>query len=144
MIVIDASVLTDLLLDRAEAVAAVEHRIEGREHEPLHAPEVVEPETLNALRKITLRGLVPARRATKAVSDLGALRLIRYPHEPLRPRMWELRDQLTAYDAAYVALAEALGEAVLLTADRALATRAGRILGPERVAAVGASSRRRS
>ena len=137
MIVIDASVLTEVLLRREEALEALEHELAGREHEPLHAPEVIEPETLNALRKISLRGGITARRATEAVSDLGHVRLIRYPHAPLTPRTWELRDQLTAYDAAYVALAEALGDAVLLTADRALATAARRLLGADGVRAVG-------
>ena len=137
MIVIDASVVTDFLLDREEAVRAVEQELAGREQEALHAPEVVEPETLNALRKMCLRDRVTVRTATKAVSDLGRLRLIRYPHEPLRPRIWELRDELTAYDASYVALAEALGDAVLLTADRALASVARRLLGADGVRAVG-------
>ena len=84
-----------------------------------------------------MAGWVTARRATEAVSDFGNVRLIRYPHAPLRPRIWELRDELTAYDAAYVALAEALGDALLLTADRALATVARRLLGADRVRAVG-------
>jgi len=129
LIVIDASVLTSFLLDREEAVAAVERELAGRGHQPLHAPEVVEPETLNALRKMSFRGLVTVRRATKAVADLGDVRLIRYPHEPLRPRMWALRDQLSAYDAAYVALAETLGDSLLLTADKGMAATARRHLG---------------
>ena len=137
MIVIDASVLTDFLLEHEEAVAAVNETVVGHEHESLHAPEVIEPETLNALRKMARRRLVTVRRATEAVSDLGRARLIRYPHEPLRPRMWELRDQLSAYDAPYIALAEALGDALLLTADRGLATVATRLLGKDRVHPVG-------
>jgi len=137
LIVIDAGALTDVLLEREEAVAALSQEFVSREHEPLNAPELIEPETLNALRKMSFRGSVTPRRATEAVSDLGRLRLIRYPHEPLRLRMWELRDQLTAYDAAYVALAEALGGALLLTADQAMATVARRLLGVDRVRAVG-------
>ena len=133
MIVIDASALTDVLLEREEAVSRLKEEYVGREHEPLNAPEVIEPETLNALRKMSLRGSVTPRRATLAVSDLANTRLVRYPHEPLRPRMWELRDQLPAYDAAYLALAEALETAVLLTADRGLATVSRRVLGRERV-----------
>lgn len=137
MIVIDASVLTDALLGREEALEALERELDGREHEPLHAPELIELETVNALRKVVLRGQVSTRRTTEAVTDLGNVRLVRYPHAPLRPRIWELRDQLTAYDAAYLALAEALGSAVLLTGDHALATVARRLLGADSVTAVG-------
>lgn len=133
MIVIDASALTDFLLDRRGAVAAVDAEIGAHGQEALHAPEVIEPETLNALRKMTFRGVVSARRATRAVADLDKIRLIRYPHEPLRPRMWELRDQLSAYDAAYLALLEVLGKGVLLTADRGLAAAARQHLGDDGV-----------
>lgn len=136
MIVVDASVLTGFLLEQDQAVRVVKEELAGHGHEPLHAPEVVDPETLNALRKVSLRGWVTPRRATAAVADLPKVRLIRYPHEALVPRMWELRDQLTAYDASYVALAETLGDAVLLTADRGLATVAKRLLGVDGVRTV--------
>lgn len=137
MIVIDASVLTEVLLDRAQAKVALEHQQRGGEHEPLHAPAVIEPETLNALRKVVNRGLVTPRRATEAVADLTKARLIRYPHEPLVFRIWELRDRLTAYDAAYVALAEVLGDrARLLTGDKRLAKAARGLLGADRVGTV--------
>ena len=129
MIVVDASVLTEILLGREPTLQALELEQGGRDYEPLHAPELIEPETLNALRKLALRGTVTTRRATEAVADLANLRLVRYPHEPLRARMWELRDRLTAYDAAYVALAQALGGARLMTADRGQATAAGQVLG---------------
>jgi predicted nucleic acid-binding protein len=59
--------------------------------------------------------------------------MIRYPHAPLRTRVWALRDALSAYDATYVALTELLGDAVLLTADRGLATVAASAVGPDRV-----------
>jgi predicted nucleic acid-binding protein len=137
MIVVDASVLTDLLLGREQSMEALEREQRGHEHESLHAPEVIEPETLNALRKLSIRGRVSTRRATEAVADLANLRLVRYPHEPLRTRMWELRDLLTAYDAAYVALAEVLGDALLLSADKGQATAATKILGVRRVRLVG-------
>ena len=133
MIVIDASVLTRFLLDDERVVTAVDQEISSQGHQPLHAPEVIEPETLNALRKMTFRGVISARRGTRAVADLDKIRLIRYPHEPLRPRMWELRDQLSAYDAAYLALVEVLGKGVLLTADRGLAAAARRHLGEDGV-----------
>ena len=134
MIVIDASVLVDALLYRAQALETLEREQQGHEHEPLHAPAVVEPETLNALRKFVFRGLVTPRRATEAVADLTKARLVRYPHEPLVFRIWELRDQLSAYDAAYVALAEVLGDgAQFLTGDKRLAKTARALLGANRV-----------
>jgi len=129
MIVVDASALTDFLLGRPQAVDAVEQELTGREHEPLHAPELIEPEVLNALRRLASSGSVTERRATEAVRDLADIRLIRYPHAPLRERVWELRHNLTAYDATYVALAEALGASSLLTGDRGLAAQARASLG---------------
>lgn len=133
MIVIDASVLTDYLLERRDATTVVDRSLEGQDFEPLHAPEVVELETINALRKLSLRGHVTTLRATQAVADLGQMRLIRHPHGVLRSRIWDLRDALNAYDAAYLALAEALGDGLLLTADWGLAEVAGRLLGGDRV-----------
>ncbi len=133
MIVVDASALTDFLLGRRAAVAALQHELAGREHEPLHAPELVEPETLNALRRLAGAGAITDRRATEAVGDLGNLRLVRYPHAPLRDRVWDLRHNLTAYDAAYLALAEALDDPIVVTADAGLASVARSSLGEERV-----------
>jgi predicted nucleic acid-binding protein len=134
VIVVDASVLTDYLLGRPEALDAVDaasHAVR-----PLHAPEVIEPETLNALRRHVVRGAVSAWRASEAVGDLASTRLIRYPHAPLRDRIWRLRHELTAYDAAYLALAEGL-DATLLTADGELAERARQSIGPARVRQLG-------
>jgi predicted nucleic acid-binding protein len=133
VIVVDASVLTDFLLGRADAVAAIDRELAGHEQEPLHAPDLVDLETLNALRSLVRAKAVTDRRADEAVDDLGAIRLIRYPHDPLRERVWELRHNLTAYDASYLALAEALDGAVLMTGDRGLATSARAALGDERV-----------
>jgi predicted nucleic acid-binding protein len=133
LIVIDASVLTDFLLGRSQALVAVEREMAGREHEPLHAPELIEPETLNTLRRLALSGEVTARRAGEAVADLANTRLTRYPHAPLRERVWALRDNLTAYDACYLALAEALDEPVLLTGDKGLAAFARGSLGDDAV-----------
>ena len=138
MIVIDASVLSEVLLGRRQARSALGEAQRTHEHEPLHAPAVIEPETLNVLRKAVFRGLASPRRATEAVADLTKARLIRYPHEPLVFRIWELRDRLTAYDAAYVALAEVLGDdARLLTGDKKLAQTARALLGKDRVSLVG-------
>jgi predicted nucleic acid-binding protein len=133
LIVVDASVLTDFLLGRPQAVAALLGELASREHEPLHAPDLIEPETLNALRGLARGGRITDRRATEAASDLGNTRLIRYPHGPLRDRVWALRGNLSAYDACYLAVAEALDGSVLLTADAGLAQSARASLGDQRV-----------
>jgi predicted nucleic acid-binding protein len=133
VIVVDASVLTDFLLGGSEAMEAVSQGLEGHAHEPLHAPELVELETLNALRRLARGKAITDRRASEAVSDLGSLRLTRYAHEPLRERVWELRHNLTAYDASYLALADLLDGSVLMTGDGGLAKTARRVLGKERV-----------
>lgn len=136
MIVVDASVLTDFLLGRPSALAAIQAALGDRRHQPLHAPELVEPETLNALRRMARAGLVSERRATEAATDLGHTRLIRYAHAPLRDRVWELRHELTAYDASYLALAEALDDSLLLSADAGLVARARASIGAARVRSV--------
>lgn len=133
MIVVDASFLTDLLLSRAATVEAIEHALGGRGHTPLHAPELVEPEALNALRRVARRGAISDRRAGEAVADMGTIRLIRHPHAPLRERIWQLRHSLTAHDAAYLALAEALPDPILMTSDAGLAALAAAALGSDRV-----------
>jgi predicted nucleic acid-binding protein len=133
LIVVDASVLTDFLLGRPATVVALLAAIDDHEHEPLHAPDLIEPETLNALRKLALTGAIDGSRASEAVADLEATRLVRYPHAPLRERVWELRHNLTSYDATYLALAEALDDPLLLTADGGLATQAAHALGEQRV-----------
>ena len=118
MIVVDASAVLELLL-RSETGAAVEARIFAP-NESLHAPELVDLEVAQVLRRYERAGGMSAQRAEEALDDLAALPLERYPHRPLLARVWELRPNLTAYDAAYVALAELL-EAPLLTCDGALA-----------------------
>lgn len=133
MIVADASALTDFLLGRQQALDALERELAGREQEPLHAPDLVEPETLNALRRLAIHGSITDQRASEAAADLANTRLIRYPHAPLRARVWDLRHNLTAYDATYLALAEALDDPVLLTGDAGLAAGAAKLLGSDRV-----------
>jgi predicted nucleic acid-binding protein len=137
LIVVDASALTDFLLGRREALDAFDEELADREQQPFHAPELVEPETLNALRRLVSAGHVSDRRASEAVADLANTRLICYPHAPLRERVWQLRSELTAYDATYLALAEALDEGVLLTCDAGLADRGRASLGEARVRLVG-------
>lgn len=137
MIVIDASSLVDFLLGRPAALDVLERELAGREQQPLHAPELIEPECLDALRRMALAGTITDLRAGEAARDLGAVRMVRYPHAPLRARAWELRHRLTAYDATYLALAEALDAAVLLTGDGGLAVQARRSLGEHAVRMTG-------
>ena len=92
--------------------------------EALHVPHLFDVEVLHALRRLTLSGLVSESRCHRALKALSDLRVTRYPHAPLVHRIWELRDNLTAYDAAYVALAEAL-DAPLVTTDGRLARTPG-------------------
>ena len=136
MIVVDAGVLLELLLGRPAALEALGLQLEGHEHEPLYAPEVVELETLNALRRSVLKRVVDEPRAASAAIALGKARLATYPHAPLLARVWQLRHNLTAYDASYLALAELLDESVLMTTDRGLAEVSTRALGSERVCLV--------
>lgn len=122
MIVLDASALVELLLGtaRGRAVAA-------RIADPglgLHAPHLVDVEVAQALRRYALEGDLDAAAAARALDDLRALDLERHAHEPLLDRVWELRQNLTAYDAVYVALAEVL-DAPLLSCDARLARAPG-------------------
>jgi predicted nucleic acid-binding protein len=102
LIAIDASVLTDFLLGRPQALDAVSAELSRHAQEGLHAPDLFEPEILNALRRLVIDGDVSDERATDAVADLAHVRLARYPHAPLRARVWELRNNLTAYNACYL------------------------------------------
>ena len=118
MIVLDASPALELVLPTPIG-QRVAHLIESRE-ETLHAPHLIDLEILQALwRFVRLGHLLPVR-ASDALVDFADLRIERYGHLALANRIWELRDNATAYDAAYLALAEALS-ATLLTCDAALA-----------------------
>jgi predicted nucleic acid-binding protein len=124
MLVIDASAVVELLLGRPAAEGVARHIVDhGYE---LHAPELLDIEVLSALRRAVALRLASSERAGEAVGDLLDLPIARYPHEILVERVWELRDNFSACDAAYVALAEAVAEggAALLTADRRLANAA--------------------
>jgi predicted nucleic acid-binding protein len=122
MIVVDASAMIEALL-RTPAAAAVEARL-FEPGETLHAPHLLDVEVAQVIRRYVANGDIAANRGREALDDLADLRLRRYPHDWLLPRIWELRHNLTAYDAAYVALAEAL-DAPLLTRDRRLAAAVG-------------------
>ncbi len=122
MIVLDASVVLEVLL-RMPAGVAVEERLFEPE-ESLHVPHLVDVEVAQVLRRYALAGEVETGRCRAALDDLAGLPLTRYPHDFLMSRVWDLRGNLSAYDAVYVALAEAL-DAPLLTRDRRLANAPG-------------------
>ena len=122
MIVLDASAAVDWLL-QTSAGQSIEMRIYSR-HETLHAPHLLDLEVTQVLRRLARQGVVPAHRADEAVRDLLDLRIARYPHLVLLPRIWQLRHNLSAYDAAYIVLAEKLG-AALVTRDSRLASASG-------------------
>ena len=122
MIVIDASALVELLLNRpsGERLASrLRERVED-----LHAPHLIDLEVAQALRRYQATGEMSLQRARQALQAFAQMPLERHPHWPFLDRIWDLRRNLTAYDGAYVALAEALG-APLLTCDRALASAPG-------------------
>jgi predicted nucleic acid-binding protein len=122
LIVVDASALLEVLL-RTPAARAVERRLFDA-GESLHAPHLIDLEAAQVLRRYAASGQITAERGRAALDDLAALGVRRYPHDWLLIRVWQLRDNLTAYDAVYVALSEAL-DAPLLTRDRRLAAAAG-------------------
>ena len=119
MIVLDASAAFEWLLETPTG-ARVDERIFSR-GASLHAPHLIDVEVAQVLRRYAALGIVTASRARGALQDLIDLPLIRYAHDLFLPRIWELRENFTAYDAAYVALAEALG-APLVTCDRKIAS----------------------
>ena len=118
MIVIDASAAVEVLLRRSGAPKLEDRLFAGSE--ALHAPQLIDLEIAQVLRRHARRRELPVARCDEALADWLAFPVWRHGHELLLPRIWELRDTLTAYDAAYVALAEAL-DAPLLTTDAKLA-----------------------
>jgi predicted nucleic acid-binding protein len=122
MIVVDASALLEVLLRTSASAQLAERLFAPRE--TLHAPHLIDLEVAQVLRRYAMTGQLNATRGRQALEDLVDFPLLRYPHDLLLPRIWTLRNKLTAYDAAYVALAEAL-HAPLLTRDSALAMAPG-------------------
>jgi predicted nucleic acid-binding protein len=118
--VIDASAVLDLLLGSG-AAESVSSRIEKT---TLHAPELIDLEVLQILRRYRLHEGLGRSRAEEALADFSALRIHRHRHRLYVARIWELHENLTAYDAAYVVLAEVL-QAPLLTSDGKLARSSG-------------------
>jgi len=121
VLVVDASVVATALADDGPHGDAARTRLRG---ELLVAPELLDLEVASVLRRQRAAQALEERRARLALDDLQAMPLRRAPHRPLLDRCWELRGNLTVYDAAYVALAELL-QAGLLTADRRLARSPG-------------------
>jgi predicted nucleic acid-binding protein len=122
VIVVDASAALELLLGTPRGRALV-----GRFFAPgetLHAPHLIDVEVAQVLRRYAFLGEVSPERGRQVLADLADLPLSRYPHTVFLPRVWELRHNATAYDAAYLALAEAL-DAPLVTADARLASAPG-------------------
>jgi predicted nucleic acid-binding protein len=117
VIVLDASAAIDWLLQ-----TGVGQRIERRiysHRESLHAPHLLDLEVAQVLRRLVREAAISAQRADQAIQDLLSLRVTRYPHFVFLPDIWRLRHNVSAYDAAYVALAEKLG-ATLITRDSRL------------------------
>ena len=122
MIVLDASAAVDWLL-QTSAGRRIENRIYAR-NETLHTPHLLDLEVTQVLRRLVRQGVVSAKRAEEAVRDLLDLRVTRYPHLVLLPRIWQFRHNFSACDAAYLVLTEKLG-APLITRDSRLASASG-------------------
>lgn len=117
MIVLDASAAVAALLNAGEARKTIER-------EQLHVPHLIDPEVASALRRRVLAGRLPERNGRSALDVWTQLGMTRYPLNGVLSRIWELRNNLSAYDASYVAVAEELGCA-LVTADARLSQAPG-------------------
>ncbi|HVL55775.1 MAG TPA: type II toxin-antitoxin system VapC family toxin [Burkholderiaceae bacterium] len=122
MIVVDASALIEILFGTS-AGGRLAVRLFG-DGETLHAPHLLDVEVAQVLRRYVRAGTFEAERGAQALADLADFPITRYPHQPFLSRIWELRHNVTAYDAAYLALAEALA-APLVTRDSKLASARG-------------------
>jgi predicted nucleic acid-binding protein len=121
MLVVDTSAVLAALADRTPDASLVSRLADDGD---LHAPHLIDIEILHALRGLVRGGKLSADRADDVRTDVAALAITRYGHEPLADRVWALRDNLTAYDAVFVALSEAL-EIPLITCDARLAAAPG-------------------
>ena len=121
MLVVDASVIAPAVADGGPDGEACRARIKGQS---LAAPDLLRVEAVSVIRRQFLNGALTGTQATNAIEDLLNLPIVVYPTSALLRRAWELRDNTTAYDACYVALAEALG-CPLATADQRLANAPG-------------------
>ena len=117
MRVVDAGVIVELVANDLDP---------GRlGDEELAVPHLIDSEVTNVLRRLVVQEVLTARQATFALDGFTRLELTRFPADWLRPRMWALRHDLSAYDATYVALAEMIGATALLTNDTRLANAPG-------------------
>lgn len=117
MIVVDASAVVEVLLQLPAAERLMD-RIFGS-GESLHAPHLLDVEVAQVIRRYARRGDISPARGAEAIGDLAVMPITRHSHTPLLERAWQLRDNATAYDAVYLACAEAL-DASLVTRDAAL------------------------
>jgi predicted nucleic acid-binding protein len=122
VIVVDASALLEFLLQTSLG-ARVEARL-FREDDELHAPHLLDVEIVQGLRRLVRTGEVSSGRADEAIADLTDLDVHRHAHVDLLRRVWKLRDNISAYDAIYVALAEAIA-APVVTCDGPLSKAPG-------------------
>ena len=118
MIVLDASAVVELLLNTATGQAVAKRMADPAIG--VHVPHLVDVEVVQALRRLASLGELTAVEAQTAIDDLRSLDLQRHAHEPLLGRVWALRQNLSAYDAVYVALAEVL-DTTVVTCDGRLA-----------------------
>jgi predicted nucleic acid-binding protein len=123
LIVLDASAVVAVLVGQGRVAEPVREKIEIP-GQSLHVPHVMDLEVLHALRRQILLGTLSRERSSEALDDLENITFVRYPHATFVDRIWSLKDYLSAYDAAYVALAEAL-DAPLVTMDARLARAPG-------------------
>ena len=119
---VDASAVLEILLRTERADQLMERAFEASEQ--MHAPQLVDIEITQVLRRLVRQKEITALRAEQALQDLSDLLIERHVHQALISRIWQLRDSVSAYDGAYVALAEALA-APLLTCDGKLARTQG-------------------
>lgn len=121
MLVVDTSAIVETLVGESADPALVDRLASDGD---LTAPHLLDVEVVHALRRLVALGQLSVDRAADARRDFANLSITRYPHHPLADRMWALRDNITAYDAAFVSLSEAL-EVPLVTCDGGLASAPG-------------------
>ena len=124
MIILDASAAVEWLMD-SPVGQNISKRLSAAGRE-FHAPHLLDLEVAQAFRRMVNKRFVSEHRAEQALENLADSRCVRHSHYLLLPRIWELRDNMSAYDAAYVALAEELG-IVMITCDSRLASAPGHL-----------------